>query len=451
MVISETLAGRFSLPVLVLFSLFVGFVTGCRAAPPVPQQPHSAAGTPTSGPINLVLWHSETGSARSELETLARAFHGAYPNLTVTPQYVGNEDDLNKQVTAAVALGRTPDLALANRRDIAQFARQGGLVPLDRFKSDPSVGLSADDIADFFPGILDEGTFAEFHKRPYAFPFDAEGLVLFYNTDSLKAAAYTQPPSNWNDFADMASKLTTDQQYGWAMQIDADVFSAMLVSRGSAMLDDPERRSLFEERGGVAAMTLVSQLTKSGAAQVKSDHDAALNDFAQGRAAFYFDWMTELSVIQNAQKSGDSSFAIGISNLPQADPTETYVLQRGYDFGIFKTTADRENNAWFFIRWITASRQTAQWARLVGAIPLRASALPFLAGGSLTDTRLREIEDSFGGIAPRFVPRSANRHAQEIEHLMEEAWTQIALSKADVVTTLTASASSADQLLGVQQ
>lgn len=382
---------------------------------------------------------------------MARDFHTTYPNLTVTPRYVGNDDDLNKQVTAAVALGRVPDLVLANRRDIAQFARQGGLLPLDRFRADPSVGLTTDDLADFFPGILDEGAFAEFHNQSYAVPFDTEGLVLFYNADLLKASSYIKPPSNWDDFADMASKLTSDRQFGWAMQIDADVFSAMLVSRGSAMLDDPERRSLFEERGGVAAMTLVSQLTKSGAAKPESDHDAALYDFAQGRAAFYLDWMSELSAIQEAQRRGGASFEIGISNMPQGDSTDTFMLERGNDLAIFRMAPDRESNAWFFIRWITASRQTARWARAAGAIPLRASALPFMATATLTESRLRQIEDGFGGIAPNFVPRSANRHASEIERLMEDAWAQIALSKTDVVTTLTASAANADQLLGAKQ
>lgn len=450
MVITKSLYGRFSLPFLACSLLLLAFAAGCKAAPNVPAPPQPPAGTPTTEPINLVLWHSEIGAARAELETLARAFHTAYPNLTVTPHFVGTDADLKKQITAAVAIGRMPDLVLANRRDIAEFARQGGMLALDKFRLDPSVGLSADDNADLFPGIMDEGTFAEFHNRLFAVPFDAESMVLFYNADLLRASSYDQPPADWDQFAEMASKLTTDPEYGWAMQIDADVFSAMLVSRGSAMLDDPERRSLFEERGGVASMTMALQLIKAGAAQPKSNQDAAQKDFSQGRAAFYLDWMSELPTIQDAQKGGDHRFEIGIGNMPQGDPSDIYLLERGYDFGIFKTTPDRESNAWFFIRWITASRQTAQWSRTVGAIPLRASALPFLLADNSAGVRLRQIEASFGGKAPHFVPRSANRHADEIERLMEQAWSEIALSKADIVTTLTASAASADQLLGAK-
>lgn len=450
MTISKTLFERFSLTFLFLVLLLLTIGAGCRAAPPVPSQPQPAAGTPTVGPITLILWHSETGAARAELESLAREFHTTYANLTVSPQYVGNEDDLVKQVTAAVALGHVPDLVMANRRSIAQFARQGGLLSLDRFRADSSVGFSSDDLADLFPGILDEGSFAEFHKQLYAVPFDAEGMVLFYNADSLNAASYVKPPATWDEFADMASKLTVDPQYGWAMQIDADVFSAMLVSRGSAMIDDPERRSLFAERGGIAAMTLASQLAKSGAAQAKSDHDSALADYASGSAALYIGWLSEMPLIERAQRAAGANFTIGVSNLPQGDPTQAYVLQRGSDLAIFKTSGDRESNAWFFVRWVTASHQTARWASAVGAIPLRASALPFVVSSRSNDERISQVESSFGGVAPQFVPRSANRQISAIDALVENAWTQIVLSKADIIPTLTDAAAKADQLLGAK-
>lgn len=275
-------------------------------------------------------------------------------------------------------------------------------------------------------------------------------MVLFYNADSLTAASYAKPPATWEEFADMAGKLTVDPQYGWAMQIDADVFSAMLASRGSALLDDPERRSLFAERGGIAAMTMASQLTKSGAAQPKSDRASALADFASGGAALYIDWLSQLPVIERAERQAGATFTVGVANLPQGDPSQAYIFERGSDFAILKTKPNRESNAWFFIRWITASRQTAKWASAAGAIPLRASALPFIASGSPNDERISQVESSFGGIVPQFLPRSANRHIDAIGRLVRDAWSKIIFSKADIIPTLTDAAASADQLLGAR-
>ncbi len=427
---------------LAILIAWLVFAAGCRAAPPLPAQPSPPAGTPTTGPISLVLWHSETGAARAELEALARDFHTAYPDLTVTPIYVGSADDLEKQVTAAIALSRTPDLVLASRRDLAQFIRQDGLLPLDSLRDDPTLGLSAEDRADLFPGLLDEGTFVEFGKQFYAFPFDLEALVLFYNTHLI-----AKPPTTWNDFADQASKATKDQQYGWPMEFDADVFSAMLVSQGSAMIDDPERRTLFAERGGVASMMLASQLYKSGVAKVKGDSAAALKDFAQGQVAFYFGWMSQLPALQAAQKAANTDFEIGVANLPQGDPTEPYLLSRGNDLAIFKIAPERARNAWFFIRWLTASEQTARWTRAANAIPLRASALNLLSDEAAKNARWRQIQNSFNGQAPHLVPSSANRHAGQIERLMGNAWSQIVMEKTDPAMTLTTASLNANQLL----
>ncbi len=429
------------LRLLFVFPL-LSFAASCRAVPAFPSPPSAAAGTPTTGPENLVLWHSETGAARKELEALARDFHAAYPDLTVTPVYVGGPNDLVKQVTAAIALSRTPDLVLASRRDLAQFVRQGGMTPLDSLRDDPSIGFKEEDLQDFFPGILDEGTFVEFGKQLYGFPFDLQGMALFYN-----AQVIAKPPATWNGFVDQASKATQDRVYGWAMNLDAEIFSGMLVSQGSAMIDDPERRTLFAERGGVAAMTLASQLYKSGAAKVMNDADGAAVDFVLGRAVFYIGWMSQLPELKQAEEAGSANFQIGIANLPQADPAEPFMLVRGSDLAIFRIPPARARNAWFFIRWLTASPQVAQWTRAVNAIPLRSSSLAFLSTDAATLAQLREIENSLNGRPPHFVPLSANRHAAQIEASMENAWAQIVLDKADVPSTLAGASMNSDQLL----
>ncbi len=430
-----------------LLVVLVLLAVSCRAVPPFPEPPTPDSQASSSEPDYLVLWHSETGAARVELEALARDFQSAYPGLPVIPSYVGTPADLEKQVTAAVALGRTPDLVLAPQADIAQFARLGGLLPLQPFLEDPSLGLKDEDRSDFFAGVLDEGVLADLNRQPYAFPFNLDGLVLFYNADLLRAASFDQPPATWDQFSDIASKVTKEEQYGWAMQIKAPVLAAMLASQGSAMLDRPERRTLFAERGGLAAMTLASTLTKSGAAHVKGSAAEALDDFARGHAAFYLDWMSRLPAVEQAQKRAGTAFEIGMANLPQRDAAEPYMLVSGDDLAIFKIADNRAQRAWFFIRWVTASRQTARWARAAGAIPLRASALTFLLQESQDPGRLKQISSALGNRAPTFLPLPASVHVPQIEALMEDAWSQIVLNKADVAGTLTAASANANQIL----
>jgi ABC-type glycerol-3-phosphate transport system substrate-binding protein len=235
------------------------------------------------------------------------------------------------------------------------------------------------------------------------------------------------------------------------MYADADTFSAMMVSQGSALLDDPEKRVLFAERGGVSAMSLISQLSKSGAAHMLSSRDAAVDEFAQAHAGFLFGWMSELSALRGAQKRAGTDFAIGIANVPQSDPSSPYMLIRGRDLVLLKTDKERERRAWFFVRWLTAPQQSARWARAADAIPLRASALNFLAADLLNNPRFRQIQSAAGGTVPHFVPQSVHPRIGLIEKLVEATWSQIALTKVDIIPTLNGAAAQANQILASNQ
>ncbi len=435
---------------LLFFGLLLALLAGCRAAPPLPTPPPTESGLESAGPVSLTLWHSETGAAQQALEALATDFHQAYPDLTVTPVYIGNEGDLAKKLMAAIALNQAPDLVIAPRRTIPQFVRQDGLVPLDDLVSDPSLGLSADDQADFFSGILDEGKFPEFDNQLYAFPFDLKGMALFYNADLLQSASL-RPPTNWSEFSDTAGKLTKDDRFGWAMNIDSDIFSGMLVSQGSAPIDIPEQHALFEERAGLAAMTLSAQLSASGAAEPEDTRAAAIRDFALGGAGFYMDWMSALPELQAARNKANQNFTIGISNLPQGDPSDPHVLFTGSDLALPRTTLERERRAWFLVRWLTASTQTGRWARAAQSIPLRASAIPSLAQDPSNASLLLEFEKSFGNAAPDFVPLSAHPRIPLVERLMETAWNQCLQPKADIAGILKVTNASANTILAGNQ
>ncbi|MGB8645541.1 MAG: extracellular solute-binding protein [Anaerolineae bacterium] len=405
---------------------------------------------PPPGPITLTLWHSETGAARQTLEALALDFHKAYPDLTVTPVYVGDEGEMTKKLVAAIAMDQPPDVILVPRQTIPQFVRQEGLVPLDDLRADPSLGLSADDQADLLPGIMDEGSFVEFDNQSYAFPFDLNGMVLFYNADLLQAGSFA-PPATWADFADAAGKLTKDNQFGWAMNIDSDVLTGMLVSQGSAPIDMPERHALLGERGGLAALTLAAQLQSAGAAQLEDTRADAIQDFATGNAAFYMDWMSAFPELLAARTGANKNFTIGVSNLPQADPQDSYILFTGSDLALCQTTPDRERRAWFLIRWLTASSQTARWARTTQSIPLRASALTILAQDPANASLVLQIQKSLSNTTPHFVPLSTNPHIAAIDRLMENAWRQSLQPKADIPSLLKNAATDANAILAGNQ
>lgn len=441
----------FSLPIL-LGSILL-FALGCRAAPAPAPPPTPAASAPRT--TTLTLWHTFTGDRRETLEAMARDFHDTYPDLTVQPVYVGTRDDLTKQMNAAIALGSQPDMVLADRAQLADFARQDGLQPLEPFINDTELGLSADDKSDFLHGALNLGKYPTLADRTYGFPFDQESFVLFYNADLLKSINVNNAPRTWEDFADYSGTITKDETYGWAMRADAATFEAMLVSRGSALLTDAETRALFNERAGLNSLKLVADMNGGGVAALATSDDKARREFASGNAAFYMSWMSEYDILQGLQQEEKTNFQIGMGPLPQLDAQDPWLLTRGDLFGISaaapgSSDPQRARNAWFFIRWITAPTQSARWVRAANSIPLRASALTFISPNQNTSTHFREIASAFSGALPSLAPQPASPYYVTIEQQIGGLWLQAVQPKADLAGILDAAAARINQILAVK-
>jgi sn-glycerol 3-phosphate transport system substrate-binding protein len=446
---------RVTLPLLLFALGSLLFVFGCRAAPELPAAPSTPASTTTGSTTTLTIWHTFTDQRRNTFETLAQNFHQVYPDLVINPVYVGSRDDLTKQMNAAVALGSAPDLVLADRRQIAEFAAQGGLLPLDKFINDADLGFAKEDKSDFLGGALQLGQFPTLGNRSYGMPFDQEAFVLFYNADLLKTINVNRAPRTWEQFAQYATTVTKDPVYGWAMRANADTLEAMLVSRGSALLTDAETRALFNERAGLASLQMVADLNEGGVAKLAASDEKAQREFASGNAAFYLGWLSELEALQAMQKEAKTDFEIGVAPLPQLDPQTPWLLTRGNLFGIpiapqGRTDGERARNAWFFVRWITAPTQSAQWVRATNAIPLRASTLQFIAPDLAKNPRFRQIATAFDGVLPDLAPQPAHSYMDRIEEMVAGLWLQAVEPKANLPALLDDAAQRVNQVLAVQ-
>lgn len=428
---------------------------GCGAAPELPQAPATPSADSGDKTTILTVWHTFTDAQRDTFESLARDFHKVYPDLTINTVYVGSRDDLTKQYNAAIALGTAPDLILADREQIADFAAEGGLEPLESFLQDADLGLTKQDTSDFLDGALQLGKYPALRGRTYGMPFDQEAFVLFYNADRFRDVNVNRSPRTWQEFADFSKLVSTEKAYGWTLNPDAALLEAILVSRGSALLTDAGKRALFNERAGLATFKMAAELTDAGYAEVTASADKARAEFAWGKAAYYFGWMSELDTLQALQKQNKTNFEIALAPLPQTSDDETFLLTRGDLFGLTaaplgRTDAQRARNAWFFVRWITAPTQSAQWVRSTNAIPLRASTLQFIAPDLDKNARFRQIAAAFQGALPKLVAQPAAPGMDTIEQQVAGLWLQTTEPKAEISALLDTVAERVNQMLAVR-
>jgi ABC-type glycerol-3-phosphate transport system substrate-binding protein len=415
------------------------WLTACATASPMSTRTLA----PTiNQPVSLTLWHSYTDASATLLQMLINDFHKTFPTITVRVETKVNETELLKQGLAALALNQTPDMVIADRRILAEFARRGALIPLDNWVNDSQHGLREDERADFFPGILETGHFPELGNQTWAFPFDYRAVVLYYNAEVLQAARVSVPRT-WEQFSEAARLTTRDHRRGWVMSPNALVFYAWLFSRNGNVLNDAQTQAQFADEAGVKSLQLVVALTQSGAAYLADSDAHARAEFVQGKATFWFSDTDELARL--AQAATPPSLKWAVTNIPQNDPTHSVTAQHGASIAIFRGSDARVRAAWLLTRWLTAPEQSARWTQTTLRVPVRLSAYARLT--TPLPPAFARWREGFGDALPTLRAIPTVRDAAQIDATMVTLWTNVAKG-ADPKSELGNAAARVNRLLG---
>jgi multiple sugar transport system substrate-binding protein len=266
---------------------------------------------------------------------------------------------------------------------IAEYAAAGVLAPLDPFLSDPELGLSPEDLADFAPGSLDAGRLAGTGREVLAFPFAQNAIGMWANDSLLAGAGWDRVPATWQEFEQACFDVMAQTGVACYPYVESvSTFSAWLYSRGGRLLDPAARRATFNEPAGVESLALLRRLIDAGLAWRPQEPYGDYEAFANGQAAFTFSSTGNSAFYADAYEgalyNGVEPFRWHQALIPQADTGDPATLLYGSSFVILGTDPARQRAAWRLIRWFTAARQAARWASELEAMPVRLSALDYM-------------------------------------------------------------------------
>src|SRR6266536_2801715 len=133
---------------------------------------------------------------------------------------------------------------------VGELAHQGVLEDLTDF-----IEQSRDiHPGDFISSIYDPYTLVD--GRRWGLPFDGDSHVLFYNRELLSASGFDGPPRTWDQYVQMAAKITRDHPDGSvhgavlpaqaAPIIIGSAFANRLAGFGGHFLDDKGRAAMME-------------------------------------------------------------------------------------------------------------------------------------------------------------------------------------------------------------
>lgn len=147
--------------------------------------------------IEIEFW--TMGAEGQHIEKLLPEFKKSHPQIDVKVQSIPWSAAHEKLLTAFAGQS-TPDVCQLGNTWIPEFQVVDALLPLDTLINKSSV-ISSNK---YFKGIWDTNIIGE---KTYGVPWYVDTRVLFYRTDILDLAGFSQPPTTWDEWFEISKKI----------------------------------------------------------------------------------------------------------------------------------------------------------------------------------------------------------------------------------------------------
>ena len=386
-------------PLLLSAALAVSACTAVPAAPaaapaeapaaPAAEAPAAEgayAGVDPSGQT-VVWWHQHSGSREEGLLELIAEFNATNEyEITVEAQNQGGYDEIRDKVNSSIAAGELPaTLLVGYQNDQSFYQLNDTLVDLNLLMNDPTWGMSAEEIADFYPAFLEQSVNPLFDGQRLGFPPNRSMEVIFYNQSWLEELGFSGPPTTPAEFQEMAcagAAANGDGTGGYILRDDASAVASWTFAFGGDVLTEEGTRYLYNSPATVEAMTFLKGLYDAGCAYFFTEgypnpqFAARKALFAQGSTSGIPFYGGDLVTV--AEEQGREPDGWGVAAIPHTTEQPVQNIYGG-DVMIAKTTPEQEVAAWLFIKWFTSPEIQARWTGVSGYFPTRASTADFFS------------------------------------------------------------------------
>jgi multiple sugar transport system substrate-binding protein len=224
----------------------------------------------------VTIWNYwETAKHQETLARVCKDFNASQDKIEVVTKYIPFAD-FKKQLSIGAAAAELPDIVIIDNPDHASYAAMGIFADItDKLASWP-------DLKQYYDGPLNS---CKLDGRLYGIPFGSNCLALYYNEDMLKAAG-VKPPKTWSELKSAALKTTKGNVHGFgisSVQNEEGTFGFLCFLWGAG-----NTSFQINNAGGIKALSLVRDLTKSGAMPkevINWTQGDVMNQFISGNLA----------------------------------------------------------------------------------------------------------------------------------------------------------------------
>lgn len=312
------------------------------------------------------VWSHQGQEAENRaVRAIADAFNEAHResglrvDLTFFPDFQYTE-----KLAVAAAARDLPDAFDLDGPLVARFVDAGLLAPL-------TGGWTPDELADFLPTIITQGTI---DGTLYALGAFDSAVVLYYDRAMFERAGVTPPAKRawtWTEFMEACARLHAAGFEPVAMHMNESAdewytyaFSPVVWSGGGRLIDDERVRGVLGSAANEVALTGWQDVFRKGFA---STDPIDPDPFGNGRTAM--DWSGHWMARGHLERKGEQ---LGAMPLPVLrDPAAPC---GSWCWAVSSRSTDAEG-ARLWVKWITATETgVVPLVRANGAVPARRSA-----------------------------------------------------------------------------
>ncbi len=265
-----------------------------------------------------VLTMQQAAMTTDEMDSVAKEFMAANPNIKVEMEYI-SYDSLHDKFTTSMATNPPPyDVVMVDVIWYDEFIKAGYL-------ADVTDKITSDMKANVFKTAWNVVTR---DNKVYGMPWLLDTKYLYYNEKLLKQAGFDNPPKTWEELVEQAKAIKTKGivdypiVWSWAQQEAAICdFTALLYGNGGKFLDD-KGQPAFNDAKGVATLQWMVQTIDDGLtnpASITDVEEDVRNVFSSGKAVFALNWLYMYDLANFNEKESQVAGQIKITTIPVFD------------------------------------------------------------------------------------------------------------------------------------
>ena len=156
--------------------------------------------------VTITFYNTMGANLKAVLDAYIVEFNKLYPNIHIEASQIGNYDDVREQIATEITVGNQPNIAYCYPDHVALYNIAKAVTTLDNLIASEEVitradgttetlGLTAEQIADFIEGYYNEGKqFGD--GLMYTMPMSKSTEVLYYNKTFFDANGL-KAPTTW--------------------------------------------------------------------------------------------------------------------------------------------------------------------------------------------------------------------------------------------------------------